>query len=79
MVEEGSYKEVFMGSHAYWQTIMRLMKNVALPLHRLQMGRRADARIKGWTLAEPFDKTQARPGSWDAISYCVSTIEGCVL
>ncbi len=64
MVEEGSYKEVIMGSYADWHMFMRLMKNVVQPLHRLQIGRRADAQIKGRTLPEPFDKTWGRLVSW---------------
>jgi len=52
MVEEGSHKEVIMGSYANWQMFLRLMKNLVQPLPRLQIGRRADAQIKWRTLSE---------------------------
>ena len=45
MVEEGSHKEVIMGSYADWQMVMRPMKNVVQLLHRLQIGRRAARRF----------------------------------
>lgn len=62
IVEEGSHKEVIMGSYADWPMFMRLMKNVVQSLHRLQIGRRADAQIKGRTLSKPLDKTQDKLG-----------------
>lgn len=62
MLEEGrSHKEVIVGSNADCPMFMRLMKNLAQPYHRLQIRPRADAQINGWTLSEPFDKTQGRP------------------
>jgi hypothetical protein len=60
LFEEGSHKEVIMGSYANWQMFMRFMKNVVQPLHRLQIGRRADAQIKGRTLSEPGELGRPR-------------------